>query len=309
VLRAIELRKRYGEIAAVDGVSFEVAKGTCYGLLGPNGAGKTTAISLLVGLVNPDGGTATVGGHRSGSIEAKRLVGVAPQEIALYEELGAGENLRFFGALYGLSGSELDAAVAEMLALVQLEDRTRGKVSTFSGGMKRRLNIAAAMLHRPQALILDEPTVGVDPQSRNAIFEVLKDLQARGMTLLYTTHYMEEAARLCDRIGIMDHGKIMAEDTPAGLLRLLPASNRLIVDFLDGGATTAAEQPVPPWVKSMHAQGSELVFDLEDVTSGGPKTLEWLSEGGRRFTGFRSEQATLEDVFLQLTGRSLRDDK
>jgi len=202
---------------------------------------------------------------------------------------------------------QLDEAVSEMLALVQLEDRTRGKVSTFSGGMKRRLNIAVAMLHRPEALILDEPTVGVDPQSRNAIFEVLKDLQARGMTLLYTTHYMEEAARLCDRIAIMDHGRIMAEDTPSGLLRLLPASNRLIVDFLDGGATEAARQIAPAGVNAMHVQGSELVFDLDDVASGGPKALEWLARGGHRFTGFRSEHATLEDVFLQLTGRSLRD--
>jgi ABC-2 type transport system ATP-binding protein len=241
------LRKSFGSILAVDDVSFALAKGQLVGLLGPNGAGKTTTVSMIAGLVTPDRGEVLIAGHRlAGDTDpAKRRIGLVPQDLALYDELSARDNLRFFGALYDLSGRALDDAIAGALALVELADRARDRVKTFSGGMKRRLNLAAGLLHDPDILLLDEPTVGVDPQSRNAIFDNLETLKGRGKGLIYTTHYMEEVERLADRIVVMDHGKVIAEDTLAGL------QSRVAVV---GGGT-----------------------------------------------------ATLESVFLTLTGRSLRD--
>jgi ABC-2 type transport system ATP-binding protein len=231
----------------VDNVSFSVAGGQLVGLLGPNGAGKTTTVSMIAGLVTPDHGAVLVGGaHLSGDTDPKKhKIGLVPQDLALYDELTAGANLRFFGALYNLAGSRLGNAIASALELVGLADRVNDKVGTYSGGMKRRLNLAAGLLHDPDILLLDEPTVGVDPQSRNAIFENLELLKSRGKALLYTTHYMEEVERLADRIIVMDHGKVIADDT------------------LDGLQSRVA-----------------------------------TPDGGR---------ATLESVFLTLTGRSLRD--
>jgi ABC-2 type transport system ATP-binding protein len=247
VLEITHLRKSFGPLLAVDDVSFSVASGQLVGLLGPNGAGKTTTVSMIAGLVTPDHGAVLVGGaHLSGDTDPKKhKIGLVPQDLALYDELTAGANLRFFGALYNLAGSPLGNAIASALELVGLADRVNDKVGTYSGGMKRRLNLAAGLLHDPDILLLDEPTVGVDPQSRNAIFENLELLKSRGKALLYTTHYMEEVERLADRIIVMDHGKVIADDT------------------LDGLQSRVA-------------------------------TL-----GGGR--------ATLESVFLTLTGRSLRD--
>jgi ABC-2 type transport system ATP-binding protein len=213
------LRKSFGPLTAVDGVSFSVAGGQLVGLLGPNGAGKTTTVSMIAGLVTPEKGEVLVGGARlSGDTDPKkRKIGLVPQDLALYDELTARANLRFFGALYNLSGAALARAIASTLELVGLADRVDDKVATYSGGMKRRLNLAAGLLHDPDILLLDEPTVGVDPQSRNAIFENLETLKRRGKALLYTTHYMEEVERLADRIVVMDHGAVIAEDTLAGL--------------------------------------------------------------------------------------------
>ena len=213
------LKKSFGPLVAVDDVSFGLAAGRLVGLLGPNGAGKTTTVSMIAGLLTPDHGEVLVGGRRlAGDTDpAKRRIGLVPQDLALYDELTARDNLRFFGALYRLRGEALDEAIAAALALVGLAERGRDRVKTFSGGMKRRLNLAAGLLHDPDVLLLDEPTVGVDPQSRNAIFENLESLKRRGKALLYTTHYMEEAERLADRIVVIDHGRVIADDTLAGL--------------------------------------------------------------------------------------------
>jgi len=219
VLAVRDLRKSYGRVVAVDGASFSVEPGQLVGLLGPNGAGKSTTVAMIAGLVTPDGGTVTIGGRPLGgdTDPQKRLIGLVPQDLALYEELPAAANLRLFGSLYGLTGRPLEDAIGSALLLVGLAERAGDRVKTFSGGMKRRLNLAAGLLHDPQILLLDEPTVGVDPQSRNAIFENLEFLKSRGKALLYTTHYMEEAERLADRIVVMDHGRVLADDTLAGL--------------------------------------------------------------------------------------------
>jgi ABC-2 type transport system ATP-binding protein len=222
MLEATDLWKKYGELQAVAGISLKVQPGQIVGLLGPNGAGKTTTVSMLTGLTAPDRGTVMVDGIAltENANGAKRKLGLVPQEIALYEDLGAEANLRLMGALYGIEGKCLDERVNAALTLVGLADRARDKPSKFSGGMKRRLNIACALVHDPDVLLLDEPTVGVDPQSRNAIFENLEALRDRGKALLYTTHYMEEAERLCDHIVIVDHGKVVASDTRENLLKL-----------------------------------------------------------------------------------------
>jgi ABC-2 type transport system ATP-binding protein len=219
ILEVRSLHKSFGSIIAVDDVAFALEAGKLIGLLGPNGAGKTTTVSMVAGLLTPDRGEVLIGGHRlAGDTDpAKRRIGLVPQDLALYDELTAHENLRFFGALYDLRGTELEKAIGLSLDLVGLSDRARDRVKTFSGGMKRRLNLAAGLLHDPDVLLLDEPTVGVDPQSRNAIFDNLEVLKRRGKALLYTTHYMEEAERLADRIVVIDHGRVIANDTLDGL--------------------------------------------------------------------------------------------
>jgi ABC-2 type transport system ATP-binding protein len=219
VLAVRDLRKSYGRVTAVNGASFSVEPGQLVGLLGPNGAGKSTTVAMIAGLVTPDGGTVTIGGKPLGgdTDPQKRLIGLVPQDLALYEELPAAANLRLFGALYGMAGRPLEDAIGSVLLLVGLAERAGDRVKTFSGGMKRRLNLAAGLLHDPQILLLDEPTVGVDPQSRNAIFENLEYLKGLGKALLYTTHYMEEVERMADRIVVMDHGRVLADDTLAGL--------------------------------------------------------------------------------------------
>jgi ABC-2 type transport system ATP-binding protein len=219
MLEVKHLRKSFGSVVAVDDVSFTLRKGELVGLLGPNGAGKSTTVSMIAGLVTPDQGEVLINGKRlAGDTDpAKRRIGLVPQDIALYEELSARENLRFFGSLYALTGPALEQRIASTLALVGLGDRARDRAKHFSGGMMRRLNLAAGLLHDPDILLLDEPTVGVDPQSRNAIFDNLEQLKSQGKALLYTTHYMEEAERLADRIVVIDHGRAIADDTLAGL--------------------------------------------------------------------------------------------
>jgi len=227
MLTISHLRKTFGTLVAVDDVSFGLEAGQLVGLLGPNGAGKTTTVSMIAALVTPDRGEVLVAGRKlQGDTDPnKRRIGLVPQDLALYEELSARDNLRFFGALYGLTGRALDAAIAAAVDLVGLADRVGDRVKDFSGGMKRRLNLAAGILHDPDILLLDEPTVGVDPQSRNAIFDNLEVLKKRGKALLYTTHYMEEAERLADRIVVIDHGRVIADDTLAGLQSKVAATS------------------------------------------------------------------------------------
>ncbi len=237
------LHKRYGPIVALDHVSFGVAEGEIFGLLGPNGAGKTTLLSILSGLLQPSGGEVRIAGRplRATDRELRRAVGMVPQELALYGELSARENLLFFGELYGLRGADLRGRVNEVLAAIGLADRADDRADTFSGGMKRRLNLGIALVHRPRLLLLDEPTVGVDPQSRNHIFEEVRRLNRAGVTIVYTSHYMEEVQALCQRIGIIDHGRLVASDTLANLLRRVRSVIRCRVHPI--GADSARARP------------------------------------------------------------------
>ena len=240
VLHCEGLRKRFGDIQAVNGVSFDIAPGESYGLLGPNGAGKTTTISIVAGLLEADGGEAFVAGKRltTRSVAAKAAIGFVPQELAIYPDLTAHENLSFFARLYGLSAKQARARVEEVLEVIGLSERAKDQAKTYSGGMKRRLNIGIGLLHEPSLLILDEPTVGVDPQSRNAILESVEQLGEQGMAVLYTTHYMEEAERLCDRVGIIDRGELKAEGTREELVALLGEHDK--VRLTGTGALEAA---------------------------------------------------------------------
>jgi ABC-2 type transport system ATP-binding protein len=310
LLEARGLVKRFGKLTAVDGVGLSVAAGSCTGLLGPNGAGKTTTVSMIAGLLAPDAGEVLIDGAPLGgdTDEKKRRIGLVPQDLALYDELSARDNLELFGALYDLGPAEIGKAAESALTLVGLADRARDRVKTYSGGMKRRLNLAAALLHDPQLLILDEPTVGVDPQSRAAIFGNLEELRGRGKGILYTTHYMEEAERLCQRIVIVDHGKVIADDTLRGLEKQVPPSRRLSVEI------EVAAAP-PAWLPDLRAlsgvetaelSGETLSVTLADLERA-PAVLAFLSERRQRFSHFRTERADLEDIFLRLTGHTLRD--
>ncbi len=312
MLDAVGLRKRYGETLAVDGVGFRVEPGQTVGLLGPNGAGKTTVVSMIAGLVRPDSGTVQLDGQEltSESDPIKGRIGLVPQEVALYEELTARGNLEVFGRFYGLRGEALRKAAEEALAFVELTNRADNRVSTFSGGMQRRLNLAVALIHQPDLLILDEPTVGVDPQSRLAIFEHLEALRDRGLALVYTTHYMEEAERLCDRIVILDHGRVMANDTLAGLIGRLPAHNRIRIELAEPPVSEVLERidlEAMPGIQACHHQGSRIEIDVDDLSASAPSILNALTQGGLRLDHFDAERADLEAVFLSLTGRSLRD--
>ena len=311
MLEAHGLCKSYGSRAVVSELSLTVRPGEIVGLLGPNGAGKSTTVAMLCGLVAADRGQVFVGAGAErqpltgNSREAKRRIGVVPQELSIYENLGAAANLELFGALYGLSGTLLNERVAAALKLVGLADRARDKPSTFCGGMKRRLNIACALVHDPDILIFDEPTVGVDPQSRNAIFDNLEELRRRGKSLLYTTHYMEEAERLCDRIVIVDHGKVVASDTLAGIERLLPAMQSLEIE-VDGPVDLPALAALPG-IDKLTQDGTMLRAGVADLARDTPALLGALAASGRRVTGLSSARVGLEDVFLALTGRQLRD--
>lgn len=309
VLVAESLRRTFGERVAVDDVGFSIGPGDTYGLLGPNGAGKTTTISMVCGLLQPDGGTVSVLDHRMQvtRCEAKSHLGLVPQEIALYEDLSGRENLELFGRLQGLGGKLLDARVDEALELVGLEDRAADRVDEYSGGMKRRCNIGAALVHQPELLILDEPTVGVDPQSRNAILAGIEALRRVGMAVLYTTHYMEEAQRLCDRIGIMDQGVMVAEGTTAELVSLV---GRHPVIRLSGDgpldAFVQAALQLDGVIKAAVIEGrADVVADVSAALLS--ELLDLAERTGVRVGGVLLEAPDLEDVFLHLTGKALRD--
>jgi ABC-2 type transport system ATP-binding protein len=310
MLELQDLHKSYGPRRALDGLSLTIRPGETFGLLGPNGAGKTTTVSILAGLLRPDRGVLRWDGAPvEGRSEAfKRRIGYVPQDLALIEELDARANLNLFGALYGLGGLALRRAVDEALDFVGLRDRAGDVVKHYSGGMKRRLNLAAALLHDPALLLLDEPTVGVDPQSRNAIFEGLETLKARGKTLVYTTHYMEEAERLCDRIAIIDAGRILAEGTLAELLARLPAPNVLAVDLEADPEPGMTDRFTDlPGVAQAELDGRRLRLTLDDPALRTGPVLETLRCGGLAWSHLHTERASLEAVFLNLTGRSLRD--
>jgi len=303
------LVKRFGDRIAVDGVSFSISQGETYGLLGPNGAGKTTVIAMIAGLLTIDEGHATVAGHRSGpaSVEAKAQIGLVPQDIALYPDLSARENLRFFGRLQGIPKRELKIRIAEVLEVVGLSDRADEHVESYSGGMKRRCNIAAGLLHEPRVLILDEPTVGVDPQSRNAILESIEQLGGTGLSVLYTTHYMEEAERLCDRVGIIDQGKLIAEGTRRELvaevgenahLRLTATGDMAALEARCAELDGVAEVSITP-------QGIDLT--VKDARRSLAPIVEVADRAGISIAAIDVTEPDLESVFLHLTGKALRD--
>jgi len=308
-----KLRKQFdppkGPVA-VDGVSFSISEGEIFSLLGPNGAGKTTTISILSCLLKPDSGEAAVGGFSvlSKPEAVKKLIGVVPQDIALYEDLSGRENLMFWGKMYGLSGAALATRVDEVLELIGLTDRQKDRIGKYSGGMKRRVNIGAALLHKPHILYLDEPTVGIDPQSRRAILDGVKDLNAGGMTVLYTTHYMEEAQELSDRIAIMDQGKMIALGTQPELVRMVGERTRVDV-ALDRDAHVLAEQwRALPGVASVSEQeDGPLSLLVDDANVLMPQLFETARLAGVRVTKIDLAEPNLEMVFLHLTGRALRD--
>jgi ABC-2 type transport system ATP-binding protein len=309
VLWCGDLRKSFGERRAVDGVGFEIRSGETYGLLGPNGAGKTTTISMICGLLARDGGEVVVDGQPidPGATAAKAAIGYVPQDLAIYPDLTARENLAFFGGLYGLRGRPLRDRIAELLEITGLSDRATERTEHFSGGMKRRLNIAIGLIHRPRLLVLDEPTVGVDPQSRNAILASVQDLGQEGMAILYTTHYMEEAERLCDRVGIIDEGKIRAEGTRRELVSLVGERDRISLTAEgDLGVAAATARSVAGVHEATAREGG---IDL--LVSHGrhllPRLLEELSSQDIAIRSVEVIEPDLEAVFLQLTGKALRD--
>lgn len=309
VLVVREVVRRFGDLVAVDGVSFRIAPGETYGLLGPNGAGKTTTISMVAGLLPADSGTITVLGRPVGPrhTQVKRHVGLVPQDLAIYPELSARENLVFFGRLQGLSGRALGARVDEVLEIVGLADRAKDATKEYSGGMKRRLNIGIGLLHRPTLLILDEPTVGVDPQSRNAILESVETLSHEGMAVLYTTHYMEEAERLCDRIAIVDSGRIQAEGTREELIRLTGELDR--IRLAGGGDVARAAEAVRvlPGVASADADHRSVLLAVRDAPTALAGIVTAATGAGMALEDVAITRPNLESVFLQLTGKALRD--
>lgn len=311
LLEVQDVCKRYGERAALSGVSLSVRKGQTVGLLGPNGAGKSTLVSAICGLIRLDRGNIVLNYSKSGTRHAnsKKYIGLVPQDLALFEDLSANENLRLFGGLYGLSSNELQTRIQSALELVSLADRADDKPADFSGGMKRRLNIAAAMLHDPELLILDEPTVGVDPQSRNAIFDALEVLKARGKSLIYTSHYMEEVERLADHLVIIDHGKVIANSSPTELYQRLPAQAALSFELAQ--ALTLEQKNAllaMPGVTALEldASASTGALRLQDQNHAFA-CLQYLQQQGHQLLYFATAKAKLEEIFLNLTGRSLRD--
>jgi ABC-2 type transport system ATP-binding protein len=309
ILIAQDLRKSYGDIEAVKGISLQVARGEVFGLLGPNGAGKTTTISMLTGLLEPTAGQITVDGLdlKKHTNEVKAKMGLVPQELALYPTLSARQNLLFFGRIYGLKGTELRQRVDEVLEMIGLTERADDAIEDYSGGMKRRVNIGAGLLHKPQILFLDEPTVGVDPQSRNAIFESVEALNRAGMSVIYTTHYMEEAQRLCHRVAIVDLGEVIALDTPSALIRGLGGG--IIAIGLEEGQVEEMLEPFGEvsGVKAVSGTDGKVKVETRRLQEALMGILELTNQQDVRITSLEQWEPNLESVFLHLTGKKLRE--
>lgn len=309
ILRCVNLRKRFGDLTAVDGVDFEIAPGESYALLGPNGAGKTTTISMICGLLASDEGSVEVAGRQltTKSVAAKAELGYVPQELAVYPDMTARENLRFFARLYNLRGRQARSRIDAVLELVGLAERADDLVKNYSGGMQRRLNMGLGLLHEPSLLVLDEPTVGVDPQSRNAILMSVEQLSQTGVGVLYTTHYMEEAERFCKRVGIIDHGKLIAEGTRKELVALVGEHAR--VQLSGSGDFKRAMEAVSDLEGVIETRLTDGGLDL--IVAGTsellPVLLERVASTGTSLSAIEVREANLETVFLHLTGRTLRD--
>jgi ABC-2 type transport system ATP-binding protein len=311
ILEVQNLVKKFGDFTAVDGVSFDIQEGEVFSLLGPNGAGKTTIISMLSCLLEPTSGDAVIASHSitRDALEVKRDIGVVPQEIALYEELSAGENLTFWGQMYGLGGNALKTRVSEVLEQIGLADRAKDKIKTYSGGMKRRVNIGVGLLHKPRLLFMDEPTVGIDPQSRRNILDSVKDLNKAGMTVLYTTHYMEEAEELSHRVGIVDQGKMIAIGTQKELTQLVGENETLRLhtgENVDVQPLMAALKELP-YVIHVSASDNMVVLIVPEADDALPPVLGKADRLGYKIRSVDIEEPNLEAVFLKLTGKALRD--
>lgn len=309
LLEVRDLRRSFGAVQAVRGVSFTVGRGETYGLLGPNGAGKTTCISVVAGVLQKDGGQVKLDGQPvdTRTVAGRRAIGLVPQELALYPDLTGRENLAFFGRLYSLRGAELRRRCDEVLDTVGLLDRAGQLVREYSGGMKRRLNVAAGLLHTPKLLILDEPTAGVDPQSRNAILESVERLAARGMAVLYTTHYMEEAERLCDRIGIVDAGLLVAEGTRRELVDMLGSDDTVRIGAAGDLRSAAERLRAVPGVSRVDELDGGLVVSAAGAARLLARLVHELTSSDVVVAGIEVREPDLEAVFLRLTGKALRD--
>ena len=307
MISVTRLKKDYGTVHALKGISFDILPGEFFGLLGPNGAGKTTTISILSTLLRPDEGDIIMAGLdlKRDPENCKKKMGVVPQEIALYNELSAYANLIFWGSLYGVPKAELKTRIDQTLQWLGLFERRNDKVKTYSGGMKRRVNIAAALLHRPKILFMDEPTVGIDPQSRNLIFEVVEKLHQEGMTIVYTTHYMEEAERLCDRIAIIDNGEIIAQGTLEELKRLSQSKETIVVTFANLSDDLAKKISIE-WKESKRVEDAVHFYTL-NVKGDLSKIILKCNELGLDMLHIEVQKVNLEAVFLGLTGKQLRD--
>jgi ABC-2 type transport system ATP-binding protein len=309
ILSCDGLRKVYGEHEAVKGISLQIARGEVFGLLGPNGAGKTTTISMMTGLLEPTSGTITVDGMdvKKHTNEVKSKLGLVPQELALYPTLSARQNLLFFGRIYGLKGKELQQRVDEVLAMIGLTERANDAIEEYSGGMKRRVNIGAGLLHRPEVLFLDEPTVGVDPQSRNAIFESVEALNRSGMSVIYTTHYMEEAQRLCHRVAIVDNGELIALDTPTALIRSL-GGGIIVIGLVEGYPEEIVDHAAQlPAVKAATRTDGQLKVETHRLQEALIGVLDITNKLDVGITSLELLEPNLESVFLHLTGKRLRE--
>ena len=309
VLDCRDLRKTFDSLVAVDGVGFQIAEGETYGLLGPNGAGKTTSISMICGLLERDAGEVFVDGRplTTRSVEAKQAVGLVPQDLAIYPDLTARENLAFFGRLYGMPVGELKKRVDEVLEIIGLSERANDRADEFSGGMKRRLNIGIGLLHKPHLLVLDEPTVGVDPQSRNAILESVEHLSTEGMAVLYTTHYMEEAERLCDRVGIIDMGKIIAEGTRRELVARIGQHDRIRLQASGDLEAAAVSAGAIGGVQGSAVREGGIELLVDDASDVLTEILAGVTAAGASVASVDVDEPDLEAVFLHLTGKALRD--
>lgn len=304
-----DMHKAFGETKAVQGVSFEVGQGEIFSLLGPNGAGKTTIISMLSCLLRPDDGDAIILGHSVSKdpMGVKSVLGVVPQEIALYEDLSARENLTFWGKMYGLRGALLKSRVDEVLEVIGLSDRAKEFIKKYSGGMKRRVNIGIALLHKPKVIYMDEPTVGIDPQSRRSILDSVLTLKQEGTTVLYTTHYMEEAQELSDHIAIMDHGNLIAIGTNAELVKIVGAMDRITVTINTESVKVMEAWKVVKGVKKVTADDGTITILADDSNRVLPRLFETAAASEVRITSVAIQEPNLESVFLHLTGRALRD--
>jgi ABC-2 type transport system ATP-binding protein len=311
ILEVHDLCKQYGDFVAVKGISFDIKEGEIFSLLGPNGAGKTTTISMLSTLFTPTSGDATIAGHSIAKepMAVKKVIGVVPQEIALYEDLTARENLIFWGEMYDLSGKSLHSRVDEVLEQIGLTDKAKNRVKTYSGGMKRRVNIGVGLLHKPHLLFMDEPTVGIDPQSRRAILDTVKDLNQQGMTVLYTTHYMEEAQELSDRVGIIDHGELIALGTQKELTQQVGETETLILHLGENDDAESLAKSLHDVRDILEANSSDhevsvVAHEAEDVLAA---VVMKANERGIKIRSIDIREPNLEAVFLHLTGRALRE--